>query len=438
MNNKKKAVLVGLCLIVIALLAACYFHQQNKKEIVLELGVFTGSNWNVANANSFTLLDRAIEKFEAENSGVRVHYYSGVMRGDYSEWLSRKILEGKVPDVFMILDTDFNKFCSMGIVKNLNELIKEDDSFRPDVYFTSSYETGKYRGAQYALPYETVPTLMFVNKSLLNAEGITVPKENWTWGELYEICNKVTKDTNNDGSLDQFGIYNYDWKDAAFSNGGMIFSEDGEESYLTDPNVINAIKFVGKLEQINHGQTITQEDFNGGNVAFMPLTYAEYRTYKTYPYRIKKYANMTWDCITMPAGPEGDNLSEVNTLLIGISEKTKKEALAWEFLKLLTSDEDIQKQIFKHSQGASVLKSVTGSKEAEEMMQAEMAKEDKVINSELLSQVIEQGHVEPKFQKYEQAISLADSEIMKILENNKTLDSSMKILQRTINSYLQQ
>ncbi len=61
-----------------------------------------------------------------------------------------------------------------------------------------------------------------------------------------------------------------------------------------------------------------------------------------------------------------------------------------------------------------------------------------VISGNLLGRVIEEGHIEPKFRRYEQALALADSEISNILENEKSIDSSLKILQRTINSYLQQ
>lgn len=414
------------------------YQKYGQREVVLEVGMFTDSNWNVDSANGFIIMDKAIEKFETLHPGVKVHYYSGIQKADYSEWISRKILEGNEPDVFMIIDEDFNQFCTIGVTKDLDELIKNDSTFKKDIFYKSAYDTGKFRGHQYALPYETVPTLMFVNKTLLNQEGIFMPNENWTWKELYEICERITKDKNGDGLIDQFGIYNYGWMDAAFSNGGEIFSENGEECYMTSSNVVDAVRFIGQLQKLNQGQKVTKEDFNGGNVAFMPLTFAEYRTYKTYPYRIKRYANMTWDCVKMPAGPQGDNLSEVNTLLMGISKNTRHEKLAWEFLKLLTSDEEIQAEIFKSSQGASVLKSVTQSKEAEELTQADMSKEDTVINYALLGNVIENGHVEPKFKRYEQAVVIADGEINHILEEDKTLESSMKILQRTINTYLHQ
>lgn len=421
---------IGLCL-------GLYFRQKNK-EVVLELGVFASSNWDVASANSFIIIDEAIARFEEEHPGVKVHYYSGVLKEDYSEWFSRKLLEGEEPDVFMVLDTDFNQFCSMGVMKNLDELIQRDTGFDENRYFTSTYVSGKYQGSQYALPYETVPTMMFVNKTLLTQEGIEVPEEDWTWNDLYRICQKVTKDSNGDGIIDQFGIYNYNWKDAVYSNGCDIFSDNGGESYFADERLVESVKFIRQLTELNRGQKVMQEDFNGGNVAFMPLTFAEYRTYKTYPYKIKRYANMTWDCITMPAGDHGENVSEVNTLLMGISAHTQKEKLAWEFLKLLTYDEEMQMELFQYSQGASVLRNVTQSETAENIIQEDMEKDDKVIDSALLGKVIEEGRVEPKFKKYQQAISLADSEIGQILEEDKTLDSSLKILQRSVNSFLQQ
>ena len=126
------------------------------------------------------------------------------------------------------------------------------------------------------------------------------------------------------------------------------------------------------------------------------------------------------------------------TLLMGISANTKEEELAWEFLKLLTYDEELQTEIFRYSQGASVLKAVTQSSEMESIVQEDMEEGDTVISGKLLGRVIEEGNIEPQFKRYEQALALADSEISNILENDKTVDSSLKILQRTINNYLRQ
>ena len=133
------------------LLIAAVFHAR-PGEIVLEFGMFTGSNWDVANANSFVIIDEAIERFEIEHPGVKIHYYSGVRKDDYSEWFSRKILSGEVPDVFMVLGTDFNQFTSLGIIKNLENLIVQDQEFDSGQYFSSALAIGQYENTQYALP----------------------------------------------------------------------------------------------------------------------------------------------------------------------------------------------------------------------------------------------------------------------------------------------
>lgn len=411
---------------------------ETTRDVTLEFGMIVGSNWDVANADSCVIIDKAIKKFEEKNPGVKVHYYSGIPKEDYSEWLTRKMLKGEMPDVFMVLSNDFDKMVSLGMLENLDNLIKTDDAFDCDKYFSTALAYGEREGCQYALPFETVPILMFVNKTLLNKEGFAVPENDWTWENLTRICERVTKDTDGDGRIDQFGTYNYDWAEALYSNGGKLFDEDGKKCYLNSQNAAEAVKFVESLNAFNDGEKVTQQDFDSGNVAFMPLSFAEYRTYKSYPYKIKKYTNFQWDCITLPAGPDGSNISEVNSLLIGISEKSKHKQLAWEFLKTLTYDKEIQLNIFRNSQGASVLRDVTVSKAAEEILKQDTEESDKIIDNELLGKVIENGMVTPRFAQYEDALAMAEGEVLKIYEDEKNVDSSLKIAKITLEHFLNQ
>ncbi|PPK82203.1 carbohydrate ABC transporter substrate-binding protein (CUT1 family) [Lacrimispora xylanisolvens] len=435
--KKRRFLLSGM--IGLLLLLACFFlYNKNSHPVILEFGMFTGSNWDVASANSFKIFDRAIADFEKNHPNVKIHYYSGIAKEDYSEWCAGKLLEGKTPDVFMVLDSDFDKFTSLGVMKNLDDLMSSDDSFHKEDFFATALDTGRNGGHQYALPYEVVPTLMFVNKSLLAKEGIDMPKEDWTWEDMAEICQRVTKDTDQDGLLDQFGTYNYSWRDALYTCGGKLYENNQAQISFTDSRVLNAVKYIKRLNDINQGQSVTQEDFNAGRVAFMPLTFAEYRTYKTYPYRIKKYTKFQWDCITFPADKEGGNISKVDALLIGIGSKTRQEALAWEFLKQLTYTGEMQMDVYRYSQGVPALRAVASSQEGVNCLQEDMDEGEQVISSTLLCHVIENGIIEPKLLQYQQVMNLADGEVSKILQENKNVDSSMKIFQRTVSKYLQQ
>lgn len=285
--NKKKFVFIAGCIGFILCLLQAVFILRKDRQITIELGIFAGSNWDVANANSYVIIDKAIERFEQEHKNVKIHYTSGILKRDYSEWLAQQLLMGKMPDVFMILSDDFNRLASLGALKNLEKLMNKDTAFKLEKYFSTTLLTGQYNGIQFALPYETVPTLMFVNKTLLKKEGIEVPDSDWTWDDLLEISKKVTKDTDGDGYPDQFGTYNYDWLDAAYTNGVVLFENGDTKISLTNEKVVEAVKFVKQLYDLNQGRKVTQDDFDSGKVAFMPLTFADYRTYKTYPYKIK-------------------------------------------------------------------------------------------------------------------------------------------------------
>ena len=424
-------------------LAGMYFWSRPQAQTQeLEFGMFTGSNWGVENADAFVIIDRAIERFEESHPGVTVRYTSGIEKKDYSEWCAKRLLEGEMPDVFMVLDTDFNQYCSLGILQELNTFMESDPEFKSEEIFQTAMDIGKgMEEIQYALPYEVVPTMLFVNKTLLRQEGTEMPQQDWTWDDFLEICRKVTKDTDGDGRIDQSGTYNYSWQDAMYTSGGSAFDNEKQNVDFSNQYVIESVKFMKELLALNQGENVTQEDFDAGKVAFMPLTFAEYRTYKTYPYKIKKYSNFQWDCTTFPGRTHGENISKVDALLIGINHDSTEKELAWEFLKELVCGYESQLDIFRYSQGVSVLESVARSEKAASIIQEDMDKEEQVISGELLCDVIEHGTITPKYyqyETYEQMISLANTEITEIFEKNKNIESSMKIFQREIRKYLNQ
>lgn len=434
LNKKNMAVLVAALLCIAGLVI---YGQNIRRPQVLEFGMFGDSYWEVANADGYVIIDKAIKKFEKLHPEIKIHYYSGIPKDDYEEWLARKILKGDAPDVFMILSEDFSHMVSLGLLENLDKEIQEDKSVEIRDYYETSLEAGKIDDRQYALPYETVPTLMFVNKTLLEKEGIPVPDADWSWDDLYRICKKVTKDLDGDGRLDQFGTYNYGWLEALYSNDGKIFDPQGKKCYLTSERTEESVRFIQRINELYQGEKVTRETFDAGNVAFMPLSFAEYRTYKTYPYKIKKYSDFQWDCITLPAGSMGDNISRVDSLLIGISSESRQKDMAWEFLKMLTNDREIQMELFRYSQGASVLKEVTNSKEAEEILKKDTEKSDKIIDHNLLNQVIMNGRVVKEFPKYKEAMALAEGEVSKLHDSSTNVESALKITQRMVTNLLE-
>lgn len=431
----KRRIIITICILLVIVCGVGYFSYQQQKTIELTFGMFAGSNWDVPNGDSYKIIDDVIERFEKQHPKVKVSYVSGISKHDYSEWLSQQALKGKLPDVYMVRSDDLYTFSDIGMLENLNSFMSGDKETQTENYFTPTLASGKYREDQYALPYESVPTFMYVNKTLLENEGIEMPENDWTWDDFYRISKHVTKDKNQDGIIDQYGVYGYTWQNAVASNGGTIFSEDGSKATLDNDNVYNAISFTRALEQLNQGQQLNSEMFDKGLVAFCPMRFSEYRTYKPYPWRVKKYSNFEWDCIPMPAGPKGDNVSQLDTLLMGMNANSAHKKLAWEFLKMLCYDSTTQQDIFRYSQGVSVLKNITGSKQVTEYLLKDTPG-DSTFKMDFLNNTMEKAIPNKKFTDYEQVISVADSEIRRMLGTEEDIKTTVNALQTKLDLML--
>ena len=425
-----KKVLVAVIIAIIFL----YWHMS-RPTTTLTLGIFV-NNWDVPQGEPYAVIDEAIRDFEAENPGVKVKYVSGIKREDYSEWLAEQFLDGAEPDVFFILAEDFNLYASIGALMKLNGFMVDDKNFSEEVYYPAAFNFGRYEKIYYALPCESTLTFMFVNKSLLAKEGVAIPKNDWTWKDFLEICRKVTRDTNGDGVPDQFGCYDYSWQHAAISNGVKLFRDDGKTSYFADSRMEEAVKFVMELRGVNGGFEISPKDFDIGRVAFRPFSFAEYRTYKPYPWRIKKYSSFEWDCIKMPAGNSGGNISVMDTLLVGMSERTRDKNLAWALLKKICYDEKIQQLILKKSQALPVRRDVIISAEAEEIFSWEL-REKPAITPDDISNAMDEAIMPFKFKNYNSAMLYADNELAKIIEGVVPFNNALNKLQKEINALLQ-
>ena len=399
-------------------------------ETVLKIGVYSGSYWETPNGDCYQLLDRVIDRFEREHDGVRVEYVSGITTDSYSEWLSEQILKGAEPDAYFVLPEDFNLLVACGALARLDALMDDDASFDASLYYSPCLQAGAFESGQYALPHESVPTMMFVNKTLLERNGISMPGNDWTWDDFYDICQRVTN-----VEARQFGAYDYTWLHALYANGASLFSPDGTACYLSDERIQDAIQFVKSLNELNGGYQVTARDFDIGNVAFRPFLFSEYRAYQPYPWRVKKYSSFQWDCVSMPAGPHGDNISELHTMLLGISSRTRHRALAWELCKLLSIDAETQKQLYAYSRGISPLRAVAEDREITAQLRAEIPGGN-AVGLDAISKIMSTAVSAPRFDGYEQALMMAENAVADAMALDRTRGNGLISAQREINVFL--
>ena len=389
-DRLKRLVAAGILLLLsIILMSGIYQKWIPRKEKKLTIGVFAGSYWDIENGYYYRILDDAIAKFRREFPEYEVTYTSGILKSDYSEWLAEKLLQGDVPDLFFVPGDDIPTFADIGALRPLTNLITLDREFDPGAFYSSAYLSGQENGVQVALPYECAPNMMFVNKTIL---------------------------------------------DRAFSTNGVeLFDEEGRSCDFTTPRIGEAISFLERLQAGNSGYNVSGRDFSNGNVAFQPMMFSEYRAYKSRELSLKKYSGFEWECITMPAGPSGDNFSRLDTLYVALSSRTSQEEAAWELMKILTSEKEIQKEIFDYSEGISPLVDVTESEETADMI---LEGTGTAFNMDTLHRAMEKSVTPPRFAGYEDAREQVSIAVRSILDSNSNVQMEQIIWNRTINNYL--
>src|SRR5258708_37988398 len=104
-------------------------------------------------------------------------------------------------------------------------------------------------GAGEALPKGHTRVGVGYNKNLSDRAGLPYPTDDWTWDDFSRIARLLTRDTDGDGQIDQWGTY-YDrrvflWLPWIWSGGGDVLCPDGKSASgcLDSPTSIAALRW---------------------------------------------------------------------------------------------------------------------------------------------------------------------------------------------------
>ena len=181
------------------------------------------------------------------------------------------------PDLYLLSDQSFPLLAVKNILQPVDELwdLSWVDPVRVEMY--------EWKGKHYGVgvgPFD-VPYITF-NQTLFELEGIKDPYERWkegTWNfdAFYECGAALTKDTDGDGTIDQWGFSTWGSyvSQLIIANGGRLVRFDGEgyHSAVKDPETIEALAFIQKMITLPGGflnvdnYATFQQDFVSGKLA---------------------------------------------------------------------------------------------------------------------------------------------------------------------------
>ncbi len=263
------------------------------------------------------------------------------------------------PDLFWINGPNFVKYASNGILLPLDERATAD-KVDPANYPEALVSLYSFDGKLYALPKDFDTIGLWYNKELFDAAGVAYPDANWTWDNVREAAQKLTKADQGVWGIaaqmvNQEGFYN-----TIYQNGGYVIAPDKTTSGYDNPATIEGLKFwTDMIEQgvsPTHAQmteTKPLDLFQSGKVAML---YGG--SWRAVQFAKNEYAKDRVDVAPLPKGKQQAVI--IHGLGNVINANTPHPDEAWQFLKFLGGPEAARIQ----AETGAVIPAYNGTQEA--------------------------------------------------------------------------
>ncbi|AEF81877.1 ABC transporter substrate-binding protein [Leadbettera azotonutricia] len=255
------------------------------------------------------------------------------------------VAAGTPPDAALVNELFGAGLYSNGFYENIYSNIQNDKDFLNNTYnkiadpvkspFTMS------ANEVFALPTMNYVTLLFYNKDMFDAAGLSYPDESWDWNTFRENAKKLTIRQGNNTT--QYGtfftrliVYEQSW---FFSNGVEIISQDrshtdigtpaGIESFKTMQAIIHTDKSA-PIPDTTGGAQVSNISFDTGKVAMQLFGAWMIPPYATLPFN--------WGVSSVPKGPKGIVPAAFPNGM-GVGKGSKNNSAAFDWVKFCTTEE---------------------------------------------------------------------------------------------------
>ncbi|HLQ29074.1 MAG TPA: ABC transporter substrate-binding protein [Ktedonobacteraceae bacterium] len=288
------------------------------------------------------LVQQNLNKFTQAHPNIKINW--SPIPGDYPTKMRANVASGTVPDVFYLTPDMSSEYIQAGKVLNLSPYMQRDN-VSPNDYYASLLSPFTCKSGQaFGIPKDWNTLGVFYNKTLFQAAGLSAPSPNWTWSDMQNDAQKVTKNPGTTNSV--YGITldssTSRWAAFLFADGGTVLNKDGTQAAFDNQAGIDSLKFYASFQKNNTGtrpQNVGSTwagDAFGKERAAMALEGGW-----LIPYMTQTYPNVQYGIAPVPVAPNGKRADLIYTNAWAAYGNTKHPDAAWQLIKYMTGS-DVQ------------------------------------------------------------------------------------------------
>jgi len=279
-----------------------------------------------------------IDAYEKEQPDVEVELIEASDRDDLLARLSTSFAGGTPPDLFLLNYRYYGQYASKDVLEPVEERVEGSDVFEEDDFYEEAMEPFRFGGELTCLPQNVSSLVVYYNKDLFEKAGVPEPQPGWTWDDMVATAKKLTKDTNGDGKVDQYGlgVESVIIRLAPFvwSNGGELVDDDENPTHFTldTPEAQNAMADFFELhlvdEVIPSEEEVESEDdetrFLNGRLGMILESRRVTPTFRA----IEKF---DWDVAALPQHAEEGSILHADGYCM--TKASENKDAAWSFME---------------------------------------------------------------------------------------------------------
>lgn len=288
-----------------------------------------------------------VENFKRDVPGMDVSLNHVPSGGEFRQKLATMYSAGSPPDVFLYNFRRLGVYVSNDAIYPLDALLDASDQLNREDFYPTTLTAFTYQGALQCIPQNLSSPVFYYNKTLFDAAGLAYPQAGWTLDDFLATARTLTKDTDGDGSIDQYGfgteVETIRLAPFVWQNGGELLDDPVNPTRLTlnTPETRAALEWFVNLQVVEHvSPDAIAEEASSSENRFLAGTLAMLMDSRVAVPTLRTITGFEWDAAPLPVGKNPASVLHSDGFCMSVQAAKDPAHLdaVWKFIEYSVSE----------------------------------------------------------------------------------------------------
>ncbi|HEX6291688.1 MAG TPA: sugar ABC transporter substrate-binding protein [Herpetosiphonaceae bacterium] len=285
-----------------------------------------------------------VSAFKQKQPSIDVQITHIPGQNEYRTRLAADFAAGQPADIVLLNYRRMGSFAAKQVIEPLGPYLERSAVIDEADFYPETIAPFRYNGALMCIPQNVSSLVVYYNKQLFDQAGVAYPGDSWTWEEFLTTARALTKDTNADGQIDQYGagiepslirLAPFVWQ-----NGGELVTPAAKPAQLAldTPEAQAAMQWFVELQTKHHVvPDAVQEQAEDSESRFQNGRTAMFFDSRRAVPTLREIEAFDWDVAPLPQGKQRAGILHADAYCM--AAKTQNKDAAWTFIEFANSAE---------------------------------------------------------------------------------------------------